>query len=160
MSRIDFVTGAPEKYAHLVEALATVSERLRSVAASAGPGSWTAPPREGGEWTAQHTLAHMALYAQKNGVFIYQMTTMTEPARLAFDEDAETAALEARPAAELVALVEAEVGKAVDLLSGTPDAAWGRPGTIRGARRSLRQQVQSHAAHLHGHVDQIADALG
>ncbi len=160
MSRIDFVTGAPEKYAHLVDALSTVPERLRSVAASARSASWGAAPREGGEWTAQHALAHMALYAQKNGTFIRQMATMTEPARLAFDEDAETVALEARPVAELIALVEAEVGKTVDLLSGTPDAGWGRPGMIRGARRSLRQQVQSHAEHLQGHVDQIADALG
>ncbi len=158
MARIDFVTGAPEKYAQLVEALATVSERLRGVAASAG--SWTAAPRDGGEWTAQHTLAHMALYAQKNGVFIHQMATMTEPARLAFEENAETATLEARPASELIAIVLSEVGATVDLLSGTPDAAWGRPGSIRGARRSLRQQVQSHADHLQEHVDQIAEALG
>lgn len=160
MARIDFVTGAPEKYAHLVELLSTVPERLRSVAANAAAASWGAAPREGGEWTAQHTLAHMALYAQKNGVFIRQMATMTDPARLPFDEAAETAALEARPSAELVALVESEVSKTADLLSGTPDAAWGRPGSIRGARRSLRQQVQSHAEHLQEHVDQIADALG
>ncbi|MSQ30372.1 MAG: hypothetical protein EXR68_07805 [Dehalococcoidia bacterium] len=159
MSRIDFVTGAPEKYAHLVEAVSTVSERLRSVTSTARAAAWTAPPRES-DWTAQHTLAHMALFAQKNGVFIHQMATMTEPARRAFDEDAETAALEARPAAELIAIVESEVGKTVDLLSGTPDAGWGRPGSIRGARRSLRQQVQSHAEHLQEHVDQIADALG
>lgn len=160
MSRIDFVTGAPEKYVHLVEALATVPERLRSVAANARAASWNAAPREGGEWTAQHTLAHMALYAQKNGVFIFQMANMTDPARLPFDEEAETAALENRPTAELIALVESEIGKTVELLSGTPDAAWGRPGSIRGARRSLRQQVQSHAEHMQGHVDQIADALG
>src|SRR5690606_35290590 len=31
LSRIDFVTGAPEKYAHLVDALATVPDRLRLV---------------------------------------------------------------------------------------------------------------------------------
>lgn len=160
MARIDFVTGAPEKYAHLVELLSTVSERLRAVAANAAAASWTAAPREGGDWTAQHTLAHMALYAQKNGVFIFQMATMSDPARLAFDEAAETADLEARPSAELVALVESEVSKTVDLLSGTPDAAWGRPGSIRGARRSLRQQAQSHAEHLQEHVDQITDALG
>ena len=160
MARIDFVTGAPEKYAQLVEALATVSERLRGVAANARAGAWTTAPRDGGDWTAQHTLAHMALYAQKNGVFIHQMATMTEPARLAFDEDAETAALEARPVSDLIAIVLSEVGATVDLLSGTPDAAWGRPGSIRGARRSLRQQVQSHADHLQEHVDQIAEALG
>ena len=160
MARIDFVTGAPEKYAQLVEALATVSERLRGVAANARAGAWTTAPRDGGDWTAQHTLAHMALYAQKNGVFIHQMATMTEPARLAFDEDAETAALEARPVSDLIAIVLSEVGATVDLLAGTPDAAWGRPGSIRGARRSLRQQVQSHADHLQEHVDQIAEALG
>ena len=160
MARIDFVTGAPEKYAHLVESLATVSERLRGVTATVRASAWTAAPHEGGEWTALHTLAHMALYAQKNGVFIHQMATMTEPARLAFDEDAETAALENRTPADLIAIVESEVGKTVELLSGTPDAGWGRPGSIRGARRSLRQQVQSHAEHLQGHVDQIADALG
>lgn len=160
MARIDFVTGAPEKYAHLVESLATVSERLRGVTANVRASAWTAAPREGGEWTALRTLAHMALYAQKNGVFIHQMATMTEPARLAFDEDVETTAIENRPPADLIAIVESEVGKTVELLSGTPDAGWGRPGSIRGARRSLRQQVQSHAEHLQGHVDQIADALG
>lgn len=160
MSRIDFVTGAPQKYAHLVEALSTVPERLRAVASQARPGGWTAVPQGGGEWTAQHTLAHMALFAQKNGTFIWQMAKMTEPARLPFDEAAETAALEARPTADLIALVESEVAQTVDLLSETPDAAWGRPGSIKGARRSLRQQVQSHAEHLQGHVDQIAEALG
>ncbi|TAJ16859.1 MAG: DinB family protein [Dehalococcoidia bacterium] len=160
MSRIDFVTGAPEKYAHLVQSLSTASERLRSATANARGSAWTSPPREGGDWTAQHTLAHMALYAQKNGIFIRQMATMTDPARLPFDEDAETAALESRSAADLIALIESELGKTVELLSGTPDAGWGRPGTIRGARRSLRQQVQSHADHMHEHVDQIADALG
>ncbi|MFA7298009.1 MAG: DinB family protein [Dehalococcoidia bacterium] len=157
MSRIDFVTGAPEKYAHLVEALATVATRLRATVEGKRDAELRREPE--GAWSAHHVLAHMALFAQRNGVFIHQMGTMTDPDRLPFDEEAETKAWMGKPAAGLIDVIEEEIAKTVEFLSGTPDASWGRPGKIRGARRSLRQQVESHGNHMAEHIEQIRTIL-
>jgi hypothetical protein len=158
MARIDFVTGAPEKYAHLVEALATVATRARAAVEGHREAELRRDPAGGG-WSPHRTLAHMALFAQRNGVFIHQMGTMTDPDRLAFDEEAETQALLGKSPAALLDLIEDEIGGTVAFLSVTPDASWGRPGRIGGARRSLRQQVASHGSHMAEHIDQIATAL-
>jgi hypothetical protein len=157
LTRIDFVTGAPEKYAHLVESLSTAPQRMADVMRGV-----TAPQarREVAEgWSINQILAHTLVFASKNGVFIHQMATMTDPARAPFDEDAEVAALSTRETKSLVAEIEREIAKTVELLSRTPDAGWGRPGFIRGGRRSLRQQVKSHADHMHEHIDQIEAML-
>jgi hypothetical protein len=158
MARIDFVTGAPEKYAHLVETLATVATRTRATIEGHREAELRRDPAGGG-WSPHHVLAHMALYAQLNRVFIHQMGTMTDPDRLGFDEEAETQALLVRGPADLLDLIEAEIGGTVAFLSVTPDASWGRPGRVAGARRSLRQQVAAHGDHMAEHIDQIAAAL-
>lgn len=157
MTRIDFVTGAPEKYAHLVESLATAPHRLAEV--MRGVSSAQARREVAGGWSINQILGHTLLFASKNGVFIHQMATMTDPARAPFDDEAESAVLAQRDTQALVAEIEQEIAKTVELLSRTPDAAWGRPGFIRGGRRSLRQQVKSHADHMHEHIDQIEAVL-
>lgn len=158
MSRIDFVTGAPEKYAALVDRLAEATEQLRAAVRTARPAAMREEPADG--WSAHRVLAHMAFYARVNGTFIYRMATMSDPQRLPVDPDAGAEALMGLDDRTLVDIVVEELGKTVDLLSGTPDAGWGRPGTIAGKRRSLRQQVQSHADHMHEHIAQIARLVG
>lgn len=156
MSRIDFVTGAPERYMPLVDGLSTVADR----AASALGGISSAQARQApeGEWSAVRILAHMVSNARHNHEFIFAMAWMTDAVRQPWDEAAEVEAEgwdRLEPAA-LVALLRAELAPTVELLSGTPDASWGRPGIVpsRG-RRSLRQQVQGHLDHLEEHIEQL-----
>lgn len=156
MSRIDFVTGAPERYADLVEGLATVSLRLRDAVAGASTAQLSRETTD--EWSPARIMGHMLLYARANGIFIRQMATMTDPDRAAVEES-ESEILAKWEASRLLDEIEAALGDTVDLLSVTPDASWGRPGRIRGARRSLRQQVKSHTDHMNEHIDQIAGAL-
>ena len=111
-----------------------------------------------GEWPISRILAHMAVMAQRNGLFIYQMATMTDPARAPLDEDAEAGRLQHQNPLMLVDLIEAELGKTIALLSHTPDASWGRPGRKNGLRRSLRQEVETHGKHMHEHLDSIGTA--
>lgn len=158
MSRIDFVTGAPEKYAHLVDRLARVPERLRSVLEGVSASDLRRDPGNG-EWSIPRILAHMAVMAHRNGVFIHQMGTMTDPERQRFSEEEEAGRLQHQNPAQLVEMVEMELGKTVAFLSHTPDASWGRPGRKNGLRRSLRQEVSTHAEHMHEHVDQIERML-
>lgn len=158
MSRIDFVTGAPEKYAHLVDRLAEAPVRLRSITRGQNQAALRRDPGNG-EWPISRILAHMAVMAQRNGLFIYQMATMTDPARAPLDEDAEAGRLQHQNPLMLVDLIEAELGKTIALLSHTPDASWGRPGRKNGLRRSLRQEVETHGKHMHEHLDSIEALL-
>jgi hypothetical protein len=158
VSRIDFVTGAPEKYAHLVDALAKVPEELWRV--TSGQPTSALRTARGEEWSAQRVLAHMASYAGWQDRFIKQVATMTDPAPPAFDQTAAAEALAAEDPVALLQRVEQEVGATVEFLSGTPDASWGRPGRVRSGRRSLRQIVERHIAHMNEHVEQVKASLG
>lgn len=157
MSRIDFVTGAPEKYAHLVDALAKVPEDLNAVTAGKSVGALKR--LDGDAWSAHRVLAHMASYAEFQDTFIHQVATMTDPAPIAHDEMASGEALMTRDPLALIADVQATIGRTLDLLSGTPDAGWGRPGRTRGGRRSLRQIVEAHILHMNEHIAQVREAL-
>ena len=158
MSRIDFVTGAPEKYAHLVDALSKVPEELN--AAAAGKTVSQLKRATGEEWSAHRVLAHMASYSAYQDTFIHQVASMTDPAAMAHDETQAAEALLSRDPLALLHDVEIAIGRTVDLLSGTPDAAWGRPGRVRAGRRSLRQIVEAHIRHMNDHVAQVKTALG
>ena len=157
MPRIDFVTGAPEQYAALVDQLSTVGARLAAVLAGHPDAALRRAPPDG--WSVQRVLGHMAFHAHANGVFIHQLATMTDPQRTPFPSGYEDPALAVRDPLELLQLIEDETAQTVALLSGTPDAAWGRPGFVRGARRSLRQHVQAHIDHLEEHIAQLAQLL-
>lgn len=166
MSRIDFVTGAPERHMHLVEALGAIPDRLEAVLAGHSTGELQAAP-SGDEWAAARILSHMISYARRNHEFIYRIVWMTDPVREPWDEDAEEQGWESLDGAALVAALRAAIGETVELLSETPDASWGRPGIAggRGAdhgggtRRSLRRQVGDHTAHLEQHLDHIEELL-
>ena len=161
MSRLDFVTGAPERYIGDVEALAAIPVRVRSVLAGHTTTQLRRAPAEG-EWPPVRILAHMLSYTHHVREFIHRMRWMEEPTLVLWDEASE---VEERRWAHLdggrlMRLLRDEINPTVDLLSETPDAAWGRPGIHPlGGRRSLRQQVRAHVAHLERHIDQIESAL-
>lgn len=166
MSRIDFVTGAPERHMHLVEALGGIPDRLEAVLAGHSTNELRAAPADG-EWAAARILSHMISYARRNHEFIYRIVWMTDPIREPWDEEAEEQGWEQLDGAALVAALRAAIGETVQLLSETPDASWGRPGIAgeRGAdrgggtRRSLRRQVDDHTTHLDEHLSHIEQLL-
>ena len=162
MSRIDFVTGAPEKYMPLVQELSLIPDRVERLVAGQTARDLQRAPSED-EWGAGRVLAHMISYAIHNGEFIRQIAWMTDPRRRAWDEEAEVAAQRwaSQNGSALAGALRAPIGETIDLLSGTPDAGWGRPGTVPGrGRRSLRQQVRGHIDHLDEHIGQLEQLLG
>jgi hypothetical protein len=161
MSRIDFVTGAPEKYMPLVQELTLVEERVEQLVAGYTGRDLQRQPSEG-QWSASRVLAHMISYAIHNGEFIRQIAWMTDPRRRPWDEDAEVAreGWANKNGANLVQALREPLAETIELLSGTPDAQWGRPGTVPGrGRRSLRQQVRAHLDHLEEHIVQLEQML-
>ena len=57
---------------------------------------------------------------------------------------------------QLLQSLRDELSATIELLSHSPDAQWGRPGSINNyGRRSLRQQLRSHIDHLNNHTTQI-----
>jgi len=158
VSRIDFVTGAPEKYADLVDRLAVIPGVYHAALDGVADAAMRQAPAEG--WSPQQILAHVAFLAEANDVFFHQMATMSDPTRKPFPSGYEATDLEALPAKELLQRIEDALGRTIELLSRTPDAAWGRPGYIRGQRRSIRQLVVYHANHFHEHLAEIERLLG
>jgi DinB superfamily len=161
MSRIDFVTGAPEKYMPLVQELTLVEERVERLVAGYTARDLQRQPSEG-EWSAGRVLAHMISYAIHNGEFIRQIAWMTDPRRRPWDEDAEVAqqGWANKNGTNLLEALREPLADTIELLSGTPDAQWGRPGTVPGrGRRSLRQQVRAHLDHLEEHMVQLEQML-
>jgi plasmid stabilization system protein ParE len=157
MSRIDFVTGAPEKYAPLLEELSAIPDRAERLVATHTARDMQRAPAED-EWSADRVLAHMISYAIHNGEFINQIAWMTDPCRRPWDEDTE--GWTNKSGATLAETLRSSIGETIELLSGTPDASWGRPGIVpdRG-RRSLRQQLRAHIDHLVEHIDQAEESL-
>jgi hypothetical protein len=160
MSRIDFVTGAPERHMPLVEALGGLPDRLEAVLAGHSTSELQAAPADG-EWPAARAIGHMISYARHNHGFLYRVVWMADPIRQRWDEpaEAETERWEQRDGAELLTQLREVIGETVDLLSETPDASWGRPGITGGMRRSLRQVVVAHTGHLDGHLHHIEELL-
>ena len=144
----------------LVDRLGIVPERVEWVLASRA-GAQLGNARTG-SWAPSRVLAHMLSYARHNGAFIYLIALMTDPIRQPWDEEAEieTERWLYLDTAGYVSALQKELAPTIDLLSGTPDASWGRPGVHpTEGRRSLRAQVESHANHMHEHIGQLADAL-
>lgn len=161
MSRIDFVTGAPAKYASMVQELTVIPDRLEQLVAGQTARDLQRAPIEG-EWSAGRVLAHMVSYATHNGEFLRQIAWMTDPRRRPWDEDGEVAAegWTNKNGAALAEALRESIAETIELLSTTPDASWGRPGTVPGrGRRSLRQQLRGHIDHLVEHIEQIEELL-
>ena len=152
MSRIDFVTGAPEKYMPMVEELASIPDRLSIILDRLNSNEFR--QSRDPEWSPARILNHMISYAKYNGEFINQMAWMTDPTRREWDEESELSMQD--NSSQLLQSLRDELSATIELLSHTPDAQWGRPGSINNyGRRSLRQQLRSHIDHLNNHTTQI-----
>ncbi|MEI7926865.1 MAG: DinB family protein [Chloroflexota bacterium] len=157
-NRIDFVTGAPEKYADLVDALSVIPGKVRAAVEGVSDAAMRQEPAGG--WSAMRNLAHLAFLAEANDVFITQMAKMTNPSRKQFPSGYIAEDLEALPVSVLLQRIEDAFSHLVGLLGHTPDAAWGRPGEARGMRRSIRQMAVYHAEHFDEHLAEIAKLVG
>jgi len=161
MSRIDFVTGAPEKYMPLVEELGTIPDHIESLVSSCTARE-IQQKNSADSWSIARILAHMLSYTRHNSEFIRQIAWMTDPQRRPWDEVAEITEqdLANKNGTELSKALRESIAETVELLSNTPDASWGRPGTVPGrGRRSLRQQLRSDINHLVEHVEQIEELV-
>ncbi len=161
MSRIDFVTGAPERYIADVRALSALPDRLAEVLAGHTTAQLRRAPSDE-EWPPVRVLAHLLSYQRHIGEFMYRIAWMQEPTLVLWDEpeEVERERWPRLDGGRLQAMLRHEIERTVDLLSETPDAAWGRPGIHPlGGRRSLRQQVQLAITHFEEHVAQIEAAL-
>ncbi len=160
-NRIDFVTGAPEKYASLVDALSMAPGQYRAALGRVSDAVMRQEPSDpAGAWSPQRILAHMTFLVEVNEVFFRQIATMTEPVRKPPAPGHEESDLDPLSVEALLQRIEDATGRSVELLGHTPDAAWGRPGYLRGQRRSLRQMVASHVAHFEEHRVEILRLLG
>lgn len=156
MSRIDFVTGAPEKYMPMVEELAAIPDHIAAILDRLNSNEFR--QSRDPEWSPVRILNHMISYAKHNGEFINQMAWMTDPTRREWNEESELR-MQAN-SDQLLQSLRDELFTTIELLSHTPDAQWGRPGSISYyGRRSLRQQLRSHIDHLNSHTEQIEQIM-
>ena len=160
MARIDFVTGAPERYSGLVDQIEQARSSLRVVVARETEANMRLHANSE-DWSAKRTLAHLGVYLRLNSVFIRRIATMTDPERQAIDEEKaiEESSFMTGSAMDLMQSIDKSVDETIELLSGTPDASWGRRGSVEGVSRSLRQQVEGYSSHILEHTEQIKMAL-
>lgn len=158
-NRIDFVTGAPEKYADLVDRLTALPNKVRGALGNISDAAARQEPADGG-WSIARNLGHLLFIAEANDVFIHQMAKMTNPVRKDFPVGVVAEDLEVLPVATLVQRIDDAISHTVELLGHTPDAAWGRPGEVRRQRRSLRQMVVAHIDHFEEHIVTLAAMSG
>jgi len=160
MAQFDFVTGAPEKYMPMVQELTLIPGRVESVLS--GHAARALRRADEGEWSAGRVLSHMICYARHNGDFIRLIAWMTNPERQPWDEETEvtTEGLTTKSGAALLESLSSAIAETTELLSHTPDAQWGRPGTVPNfGLRSLRQQLRAHIDHLGDHITQLEAQL-
>ena len=86
---------------------------------------------------------------------------MSDPERQPIDEEKaiEESSFMTGSAMDLMQSIDKSVDETIELLSGTPDASWGRRGSVEGVSRSLRQQVEGYSSHILEHTEQIKMAL-
>ncbi len=160
MARIDFVTGAPEKYSGLVDQIEQARSSLRALVAQESEARLRLNA-DTEDWSAKRILAHLGVYLRVNSVFIRRIATMSDPERQAIDEEKiiEESNFMTGSAIDLMQSVDNSVDDTIELLSGTPDASWGRRGSVDGVSRSLRQQVEGYSSHILEHIEQMKITL-
>ena len=160
MARIDFVTGAPEKYSGLVDQIEQARSLLRVLVEQEAEANMRLHT-SAQDWSAKRTLAHLGVYLELNSIFIRRIATMSDPERQGIDEEKVIAESNymTGSATDLMQSINKSVDDTIELLSGTPDASWGRRGSVDGVSRSLRQQVEGYSSHILEHVEQMKTAL-
>jgi hypothetical protein len=162
MSRIDFVTGAPIRYAENVSLFSNIpnlvkkalgEEKIREENAKA----IDAHSNET-DWSSHRVLCHMRNYSYNITLLISRMLTDTDPKQIQWNENTEYLELNQSEKAllNINSQLKENIERLVVMLSKTPDAAWGRAGThLYLGRVSVKQLVKWHYNHLLQHIEQI-----
>jgi hypothetical protein len=160
--RINFVTGATQRYVADVEALASMPGRLEAAVEALPVGAMRVPTTEG-ELSPARTIGAMIEHARQTGENLYRMAWMTDPVLKPTEPNTsdDTHSWEARNAERLVTWFSEAVAESVHLLKELPDSSWGRPGQSPvSGRRSIRQTVREAVAFYDAEVRRIEAARG
>tara|TARA_Y100000996_G_scaffold266079_1_gene209353 strand:+ start:2584 stop:3075 length:492 start_codon:yes stop_codon:yes gene_type:complete len=163
MSRIDFVTGAPIRYAEIVSDVANLSNLTKKAIeqkdAEKKSKKDTSSNEE--EWSTHRILCHMLNYSSNINLLITRMLVDTDPKQIKWNENSiyENLKQKEKPTISIFNQFKENIEELVATLSKTPDAAWGRSGNhIYLGKISVKQLVKWHCNHLVQHINQINDS--
>ena len=162
MSRIDFVTGAPIRYAEVVSNIASLSnltkKALDEVSLEENNNKKDATNSET-EWSTHRILCHMLNYSSNINLLIMRMLVDTDPKQIKWNENDiyNNSNQKEKPTASIFNQFKENIEELVTTLSKTPDAAWGRSGNhIYLGKISVKQLVKWHYNHVMQHINQIS----
>ena len=163
MSRIDFVTGAPIRYAEIVSDVANLSNLTKKAIeqkdAEKKSKKDTSSNEE--EWSTHRILCHMLNYSSNINLLITRMLVDTDPKQIKWNENSiyENLKQKEKPTISIFNQFKENIEELVATLSKTPDAAWGRSGNhVYLGKISVKQLVKWHCNHLVQHINQINDS--
>ena len=163
MSRIDFVTGAPIRYAEIVSDVANLSNLTKKAIEQKGAEKkskkYTSSNEE--EWSTHRILCHMLNYSSNINLLITRMLVDTDPKQIKWNENSiyENLKQKEKPTISIFNQFKENIEELVATLSKTPDAAWGRSGNhVYLGKISVKQLVKWHCNHLVQHINQINDS--
>lgn len=143
--------------------LARLSERLGELGGRVAE----SPPSEGGAWTGQEILAHIAVLSKFYGMLTYRIGSgqMTELDLLGNVNlrDVLGEQLGREAPSRLVEMARADHRRSVEYLSGADAKSMLRTCVIDGGRTTMTAADFARLpllAHLEGHLDQLEEALG
>ncbi|MFL2634297.1 MAG: hypothetical protein ACJ0J6_00440 [Dehalococcoidia bacterium] len=163
MSRIDFVTGAPIRYAEIVSDVANLSnltkKAIEQKITEKKSKKDTSSNEE--EWSTHRILCHMLNYSSNINLLITRMLVDTDPKQIKWNENSiyENLKQKEKPTISIFNQFKENIEELVATLSKTPDAAWGRSGNhVYLGKISVKQLVKWHCNHLVQHINQINDS--
>jgi|TARA_B110000438_G_scaffold218598_1_gene211470 hypothetical protein len=162
MSRIDFVTGAPIKYAENVSQLSDIPSLVKKALGEEKTREENVKAIDAHsnetDWSSHRVLCHMHNYSVNITLLITRMLVDTDPKQIQWNENTEYIELGQSEKAlfNINSQLKENIERLVVMLSKTPDAAWGRAGThLYLGRVSVKQLVKWHYNHLLQHIEQI-----
>ena len=163
MSRIDFVTGAPIRYAEIVSDVANLSNLTKKAIEQkdAEKKSKKDASSNEEEWSTHRILCHMLNYSSNINLLITRMLVDTDPKQIKWNENSiyENLKQKEKPTISIFNQFKENIEELVATLSKTPDAAWGRSGNhVYLGKISVKQLVKWHCNHLVQHINQINDS--
>ena len=160
MSRIDFVTGAPIRYAAIVSDIAKLSNLTKKALEEFDAEEKNEKDATNNEedWSTHRILCHMLNYSSNINLLIKRMLIDTDPKQIKWNENDAYNNLkqQEKPTASIFNQFKENIEELVTILSKTPDAAWGRSGNhIYLGKISVKQLVKWHYNHVIQHIHQI-----
>ncbi|MFB0901200.1 MAG: hypothetical protein QMB22_04255 [Dehalococcoidia bacterium] len=160
MSRIDFVTGAPVRYAEQVSELAKLANDTKRYIPIQKKQSAADIHHDEAKWENHRIVCHMRNYAANINTLMKRMLIDTDPSQLIWNEQETYVNLNQSEKETLYIFNQFKslVEEMVFMLSKTPDAAWGRAGKhVYLGRVSVKQLVKWHTNHIKQHIQQLKE---